>query len=157
MRWYCDSFTSSKADSYVEQDNNFTAGNELYDPATLTEYESLTLVSCDPKFIKPITDLINENKSLYIDSSIKFVSHIPLIQGTTAHSKEYNTISAMFTDTVPNYITFYDIDIKDFPEFERFYNATVDPNLKDIHYVETIINRSLMVWGTLLSRFMPKE
>lgn len=147
LRWYCDSFTSSKADSYIEQDNNFTTGNELYDPATLTEYESLTLVSCDPNFIKPITDLINENKSLYIDSSIKFVSHIPLIQGTTAHSKEYNTISAMFTDTVPNYITFYDIDIKDFPEFEGFYNATVDPDLKDIHYVETIVNRSLMVWG----------
>lgn len=147
LRWYCDSFTSSKADSYIEQDNNFTIVNELYDPATLTEYESLTLVSCDPKFIKPITDLINENKSLYIDSSIKFVSHIPLIQGTTAHSKEYNTISAMFTDTVPNYITFYDIDIKDFPEFEGFYNATVDPNLKDIHYVETIVNRSLIVWG----------
>ena len=147
LRWYCDSFTSPKADSYIEPDNNFTIGNELYDPTTLTEYESLTLVSCDPKFIKPITDLINENKSLYIDSSIKFVSHIPLIQGTTAHSKEYNTISAMFTDTVPNYITFYDIDIKDFPEFEDFYNATVDPNLKDIHYVETIVNRSLMVWG----------
>lgn len=145
LRWYCDSFTSDSVSEYVTE--SFKS-HELYDPSILTEYQSLVLVSCPPSYVKPLTALLEENKSLYIDSTIKFVMHVPLIQGTTAHSREYGTISAMYTTTIPTYLSFYDIDIDRFDDFKRFVDGVEDPDMKDIEFVENIVNRSLMVWGT---------
>lgn len=150
LKYYLDTFSSEYVDSYVEENNNFTELYQLNNPTSLTEYENLILVDIDNESIDIIKDLLDENKSLYINSSLKIISHIPMVSGVVTYSTQYKSISTLYNSTVPTYMNFYNIDLSHYTELKEVLEGISNLSIIDLDFLEKYYNRHLMIWGSTI-------
>lgn len=150
LKYYLDTFSSEYTDSYMEKDNNFTETYQLNNPTSLTEYENLILVDIDNDSVNIIKDLLDENKSLYINSSLKIISHVPMVSGVVTYSTQYKTISTLYNSTVPTYMNFYNIDLSHYTELKDLLEGISNLSIIDLDFLEKYYNRHLMVWGSTI-------
>lgn len=150
LKYYLDTFSSEYVDSYMEEDNNFTELYQLNNPTSLTEYENLILVDIDKDSVDIIKDLLDENKSLYINSSLKIISHIPMVSGVVTYSTQYKSISTLYNSTVPTYMNFYNIDLTQYTELKELLEGISNLSIIDLDFLEKYYNRHLMIWGSTI-------
>lgn len=124
-------------------------------PRVLTELEDTVVFdgSADDAKIGLVKDLIAENKSLYLDSSIRILQHVPLSVSTTQWSEDYGVLSFLYeSGGLPAQISFYDVDISLYDPLQENVNFLKRDDLQDLGMDEAqkVYNRRYVVWGSVV-------
>ena len=124
-------------------------------PRVLTELEDTVVFdgSAEDAKIDLVRDLIAENKSLYLDSSIRILQHIPLSISTTQWSEDYGVLSFLYeTGDLPAQISFYDVDISLYDPLKENIDFLKRDDLQDLGMDEAqkVYNRRYVVWGNVV-------
>lgn len=132
-------------DSKISQDTHI--------PTTLSELEEVTIfdsLSNDTVTEKLVKDLITENKSLYLDSTLKSLVNVPLGTKIFVFNDQYSTYSFVVTDKIPSYVTFYNFDDYELYEpLKKVLDTTTSRELT-LAELQTRINRRYVVWGSVV-------
>ena len=126
--------------------------HKLYEPTTLSKYESvLGIPGGDLNLLKVAETLINEHKSLYLDSDVYSNMVVPYVGKSVCYSGDSQALSSNYNTThLPAYAFFSNIDLDDYPDFQSLYNAAVNADEKDMGYIETTYNNHLVIWGDIV-------
>lgn len=126
--------------------------HNLNEPITLSKYESiLGIPGGDLNLLKVAETLINEHKSLYLDSAIYSNMIVPYVGKSVCYSGKSQALSTNYnTSHLPAYAYFTNIDLEDYPDFESFYNSATNADEKDMGYIETTYNNHLVIWGDIV-------
>lgn len=119
-------------------------------PTVLSELEDLTIVDLqDQRMIDLVEDLITENKSLYLDSSIRSLIHIPMSLHNTVNAEDYGVYTYLYSDVPPSYISFY--NSKNYLSYEPLTDFLESKKKAlEIEDVEKSYNRRHVVWGSVV-------
>lgn len=122
-------------------------------PTQLFEGEELTVLdiaSYDSNLIENLNALINENKSLYLDSSFKSLVHVPLNLHNLVYNEQYDLYSYLQSDIPPSYITLLNVPnyesyepLKDLLDAKRKQELTIEE-------IEKIVTRRFVIWGNVI-------
>lgn len=122
-------------------------------PTQLFEGEELTILdiaSYDSNLIENLNALINENKSLYLDSSFKSLVHVPLNLHNLVYNDQYELYSYLQSDVPPSYITLLNV-----PGYENYepLKDLLDAKKKQeltLEEIEKIVSRRFVIWGNVI-------
>lgn len=122
-------------------------------PTQLFEGEELTILdiaSYDSNLIENLNALINENKSLYLDSSFKSLVHVPLNLHNLVYNEQYDLYSYLQSDVPPSYITLLNV-----PSYENYepLKDLLDAKKKQeltLEEIEKIVTRRFVIWGNVI-------
>lgn len=128
----------------------------LYVPISLTETGYVTI--CDLKgqllWKKVLKSLLTENKSLYLNSCLKFIRNAPLVPQLLVWNEQYQTLSYTYNSLPPASITFCNLDevVESYPPLKGVMDAIEDGsgtemNLEDL---ESLFSTVKMVWGNVV-------
>lgn len=137
--------TSYAVDSKISQNTNI--------PASLSELENCTIfdaINVDMNTKTLLENLIDENKSLYLDSTVKSLINVPLAIKNLVYNTQYNTISYTLTNSIPSYITFYKFN--DYNQYKPLQDLldNLDKNEVSLVELEKRLNRRLVIWGSVI-------
>lgn len=121
-------------------------------PDSLSEFENISVLNASPEKYPLIENLIQENKSLYLDSSIKKLSHIPLSYGNLISNDEYGTLSYTFTDGIPAKIDYYNFNKDSYDKLKDMEDFLKDPTKRpyEMEEIERFYQRRYVVWGDVV-------
>lgn len=141
---YSDNPKVYKDDSIISQNTKI--------PEVLSEMQYLTVLDFESNSdkLKIIKDLIEENKSLYLNNSLKLLNYIPLNKYSLIYNSQYESYSYLYSNDVPSYISFYDFD--NYNYFEDFNDLINSVDLDEITLADLIkqYNRRYVVWGDVI-------
>lgn len=121
-------------------------------PQSLGFLENLTLLDANSSVnLEVFKDLINENKSLYLDSSLRFLVNVPLVVKMLVHNSEYDTLSYVYSSDIPSYITLYQYDDwESYEPLKDFLDSIQDSETITLTTIETQVSRRLVIWGRVV-------
>lgn len=122
-------------------------------PASLSQSENLTILDMDATELDNLQlfkDLLNENKSLYLDSSIKILVNVPMSTKVLVRNEKYKTTSYVYSGEVPSTISFY--NYKGFDTYEPLqeYLDAIDKNEVTLSELTTQVSRRIVIWGNVV-------
>lgn len=121
-------------------------------PKTLSMYGQLTLLDLDVQnttTAKLIKDLVTENKSLYLDSSLLTLRHIPLNLHNLVHNERYQSYSYTYKDTIPAYANLYYVQGYTYGPLDDLINAENNRELSLVD-IQDLYSRRFVVWGDVI-------
>lgn len=118
-------------------------------PQSLSYLENLTVLdsSISTELFK---DLIEENRSLYLDSSVKILTNVALENKMLVYTTDYDCISYMYSTVLPSTITFY--DYSNYNEYEplKDFLEEIGQNPIDLEDLQKQISRRMVIWGDVI-------
>lgn len=138
----------SKGASTVYADNSRVSQATLV-PASLSYLENLTVLDSTiaPELFK---DLLEENRSLYLDSSVKILTNVALEHKMLVYTSDYDCVSYMYSTTLPSSITLYDYpNYNDYEPLREFLDE-LGQNPIDLEDLQKQISRRLIIWGNVV-------
>lgn len=124
---------------------------ELYESSWATVVDLNT--SLKNETFNSIKELLKENKSLYIDSSLKFVKHIALSEGNLVYTENYDSLGYLLNSNIPAFATFYDTDAyENYSELSDALDFIEEGKKKELSLeeLEKIYNRRKIIWGNVV-------
>lgn len=141
---YSDNPKVYKDDSIISQNTKI--------PEVLSEMQYLTILDFESNSdkLKIIKDLIEENKSLYLNTSLKLLNYIPLNKHSLVYNPQYESYSYLYNEDVPSYISFYNFN--NYNYFEDFNDLINAVDLDEITLADLIklYNRRYIIWGDVV-------
>lgn len=120
-------------------------------PTILSQLENLTIVDTTLNF-QLFKDLLKENKSLYLDSTLKSMSNPAIETKMLTVTNDYDSISYSYSSKLPSSITFYN-----YPNYEEYqplkdFLDELQKTRKEIGFEELqdIVARRLIIWGRVI-------
>lgn len=163
FRYVWEDLTRSNLNFYF--DNIYSKNTKVYGdkelislntriPQTLSDVEFCTVVDIqdlNQNIIKLVKDLIKENKSLYLDSSIKILQNVPLGLKSLVYNPQYDLCSYMHRTDIVAYITFYNVNnylnyapLKEFLEMDKTKDGL------DLEDARKFYDRKKIIWGSVV-------
>lgn len=120
---------------------------------SLSELENCTIfdaINVDLNTKTLLENLIDENKSLYLDSTVKSLINVPLAIKNLVINDQYGTYSYILSNNIPSYITFYKFD--EYNQYQPLQELLEAENKKEINLVdlEKRLNRRFVLWGNVV-------
>lgn len=146
--YYLSNLYNDTTKAYIDTDYLSTTG--LKDPTSLTRVEGVTVVECSDEQLSAVEAILEENKSLYIDSSMKRFKHVPLLQDTTAYCAESGSLVNSVRSGVPAKLIMYEGLDTSVGELGGLVDSLKDVDVRDIEFVTELVGKSLVVWGNTI-------
>ena len=139
---------SNNADVIYAADSTLSQATIV--PTQLVQQETLSIVSNNSISVPVINDLLTDNKSLYLDSTLKKLIHVPLEVKMLVSETSDKTVSYLSSDDFPSYITYYKLsNLSAYKNLEDFINVT-DSSEKTLADLTKTVSRRKMIWGSIV-------
>lgn len=120
---------------------------------SLSELENCTIfdaINVDLNTKTLLENLVEENKSLYLDSVVKSLVNVPLAIKNLVFNEQYNTYSYVISNSIPSHITFYRFD--DYNQYQPLQELLDAVNSKEVSIaeLEKRLNRRSVLWGSVV-------
>lgn len=130
-------------------DQNISIATKV--PKSLSELQSVAVLDIDvanDTLLQLINNLIEENKSLYLDSTIMTLRHIPLNLHNLIYNERYQTWSYTNNASVPAYVHYYYVEDLQFKPLQDLLDA--DLRELTIDDINALYSRRFIVWGNVI-------
>lgn len=121
-------------------------------PVSLSYLENLTVLDSFDSATDLFKDLIAENRSLYLDSSVKLLTNAHLSTKMLTRTANYDTIAYTYSTEIPSTLTFYNFKdynsyepLKDFLDLISGEEAPVE-----LAELQKQVSRRIIVWGDVV-------
>lgn len=130
-----------------------TIGKNTTTAYSLSELENCTIfdaINVDLSTKTLLENLVDENKSLYLDSVVKSLVNVPLAIKNLVFNEQYNTYSYIISNSIPSHITFYKFD--DYNQYQPLQELLDAVNSKEVSIaeLEKRLNRRSVLWGSVV-------
>ena len=146
-------FNNVHSDTVLQtyNDASFLAKKTIV-PSSLSYLEDLTVLNAtDEDNIGMFKDLISENKSLYLDSSVRILVNVPLNTKLLVHNSDYKTTSYTYSSELPSVISFYNYkDWEGYEPLKDFLKVVQNKQESSLAEIETQVSRRMVVWGNVV-------
>ena len=139
-------------------DSNSILGQNTLSPSVLYLNGEMTVVDLPTENraerFKLLKELVAENKSLYLDSTLKLLNQAALQVNNLVYTDNYGDLAYMIKDGIPSEITFYqkpveDVDIPEFRNVKDFIDNSKGKELS-IEELEKQFGRRRIIWGNVI-------
>ncbi len=138
---------SKGATTVYADDSRVSAATVI--PASLSYLENLTVLDSQvsPELFR---EVLEENRSLYLDSSVKLLTNVALENKMLVYTSDYDCVSYLYSTTLPSTITLYDYgNYNDYEPLKEFLEelGREPVSLEDL---QKQISRRLIIWGNVI-------
>lgn len=138
---------SKGATTVYADDSRVSAATVI--PASLSCLENLTVLDSQvsPELFR---EVLEENRSLYLDSSVKLLTNVALENKMLVYTSDYDCVSYLYSTTLPSTITLYDYgNYNDYEPLKEFLEelGREPVSLEDL---QKQISRRLIIWGNVI-------
>jgi len=147
LNYLFDNLFTTNTEDYADDEKISTQTNIA---SALSESGYLTILDADSSTFNLVCSLINENKSLYLDSTLKRLRYVPVSLKNFVFSLDNGSYSYLQKDTTPADISFYKVeDLTPFEDLNNIKNA-IDLDQLDFESTYKRINRRRIIWGSVV-------
>lgn len=138
---------SKGATTVYADDSRVSAATVI--PASLSYLENLTVLDSQvtPDLFR---EVLEENRSLYLDSSVKLLTNVALENKMLVYTSDYDCISYLYSTTLPSSITLYDYSNYDDYEPLKEFLEELGREPIDLEDIQKQISRRLVIWGNVI-------
>lgn len=121
-------------------------------PSSLSYQENLTILNgADKASVDLFEDLLAENRSLYLDSSIRFLVNVPLSTKTLVYNPDYEVTSYTYGSALPATITFYSYaNWQAYEPLQEFIATAKSESSSAAVNTEVQVMRREIIWGSVV-------
>lgn len=151
LNYIFDNINSENVSTSYAIDSNLTKNTNV--ASSLSELENCTIfdsIGADENTKKLLLNLIDENKSLYLDSTTKNLVNIPFANNAMVYSDQYQSFTYTLNNNIPSSIVFYRFE--DYQQYKPLQDLINSIESTDIGLVDLSknLNRRFVVWGDVV-------